>query len=142
MNKILSACSALSMVIVIALIYFIVEFSKCHHQSKLVHHANETLGKRLQRNSHQVANYLAAQRRIEQEYLQPQQGLTVSEERGGEMVLHEHPVVHAGESGEYSAETQHDQLPAHDGQEHHPYASGEEHDGIFGKHHSLKSLGL
>ena len=138
MNKLLSACSALSMVIVIALVYFIVEYSKCHHHSKLIHNQNLALGERLQHNSHEIAKYLAAQRSIEQEYLQPQQQQVVSEE-AGEMVLHEHPVLHAGESSE---EQNYLFTLPHDGQEHHPYVSGEEHDGIFHKHHSLKSLGL
>ena len=105
MNKILSACSALSLVILIALIYFIVEYSKCHHQSKLVHIMNDELGKRLQRNNADIANYMKAQTMIEKEYLDPQERYSVEEEDGS-MILQEHPVVHAGASMESENEAE------------------------------------
>ena len=134
MNKILSACSALTLVILIALVYFVVEYSKCIHHSKLVHQANENLGKRLQKNNRDIALFLRAQKELEQEYLEPQERYSVEEEKDGHMVLQEHPIVHA------TAESQ--QLTPHMGTEQHPYISGEENDHIFHKHHSLKSVGM
>jgi hypothetical protein len=134
MNKILSACSALTLVILIALVYFVVEYSKCSHHSKLIHQANENLGRRLQKNNQDIALFLRAQKDLEQKYLEPQERYSVEEETDGQMVLQEHPIVHA------TAENQH--LVPHTGVEQHPYIVGEEHDHIFHKHHSLQSVGL
>ncbi len=77
---------------------------------------------------------MEAQNQLQQEYLDPVEVGGQSEE-GLPMELQEHPVVQAGKTSEE------DNIPAHAGDEHHPYHSGEENDGIFYRHNSLQQQG-